>query len=87
MQDTSKAPRSRTSGIDRTLQIMDILLDYRRPMTAYELAKSAAAPVSTIYRLIDELVERGMLSRTSESLVWFGPRLRINRRLGARGCA
>ncbi|AQZ51007.1 IclR family transcriptional regulator [Martelella mediterranea] len=75
MQDTSKAPRSRTSGIDRTLQIMDILLDYRRPMTAYELAKSAAAPVSTIYRLIDELVERGMLSRTSESLVWFGPRL------------
>ncbi|TCT44462.1 IclR family transcriptional regulator [Martelella mediterranea] len=75
MQNTGKAPRSRTSGIDRTLQIMDILLEYRRPMTAYELAKYAAAPISTIYRLIDELVERDMLSRTSESLVWFGPRL------------
>jgi DNA-binding IclR family transcriptional regulator len=68
-------PRKRTSGIDRALQVMDILTQEQRPMTAYELAKLAGAPVSTIYRLIDELVERDMLSRLDGTQIWLGPRL------------
>ncbi|MDN3714136.1 IclR family transcriptional regulator [Paracoccus cavernae] len=67
--------RKRTSGIDRTLQMLDILADKQVPMTVYELAKSAGAPASTIYRLVDELVERDMLSRREGNVVWLGPRL------------
>ncbi|MBO0902903.1 IclR family transcriptional regulator [Jiella sonneratiae] len=67
--------RSRTSGIDRTLQVMDMLVDRREPMSAYDIAKSVGAPISTIYRLVDELVEREMLSRGPDNLVWLGARL------------
>lgn len=70
-----KPTRTRTSGIDRSLQIMDLLTERQVPMSAYELAKEAGAPASTIYRLIDELVERSMLSRAAEGRVWLGPRL------------
>jgi DNA-binding IclR family transcriptional regulator len=68
-------PRSRTSGIDRSLQVMDILAERRAPITAYDLAKSAGAPVSTIYRIVEDLVGRGMLSRGPDNAVWLGPRL------------
>lgn len=44
-------------------------------MSAYELARSAGAPASTVYRLIDELTERDMLSRVDGNQVWLGPRL------------
>lgn len=67
--------RTRTSGIDRAMQIMDILTERQAAMTAYDLAKSVGAPVSTIYRLVDELVERNMLSRVDENRIWLGPRL------------
>lgn len=70
-----KSTRSRTSGIDRSLQVMDLLTERQVPMSAYELAKAAGAPASTIYRLIDELVERSMLSRVDEGRIWLGPRL------------
>lgn len=67
--------RTRTSGIDRSLQIMDILAEKQVPMSAYDLAKSAGAPASTIYRLVDELVEREMLSRGPDNTIWLGARL------------
>lgn len=69
------AIRTRTSGIDRSIQVMDILTERQTAMSAYELAKSIGAPVSTIYRIVDELVERDMLSRTAAGHVWLGPRL------------
>ena len=68
-------PRSRTSGIDRSLQILDVLTEQNRPMSSYELSKETGAPVSTVYRLVDELVERDMLSRREEGAIWLGPRL------------
>lgn len=67
--------RSRTSGIDRSLQIMDILSERQTPLSAYDLAKTAGAPISTVYRIVDELVEREMLSRGPDNMVWLGPRL------------
>ncbi|TJW42312.1 MAG: IclR family transcriptional regulator, partial [Mesorhizobium sp.] len=41
--------RSRTSGIDRALQILDYLQKQGRPATAYEIAHDIGAPLSTIY--------------------------------------
>lgn len=68
-------PRTRTSGIDRAMQVMDILTERQSAMTAYDLAKTIGAPVSTVYRLVDELVARNMLSRVEENRIWLGPRL------------
>lgn len=68
-------PRKRTSGIDRTLQVLDTLTERQMPLSAYDIAKSTGAPLSTVYRLVDELVERDMLSRVEDGLVWLGPRL------------
>ena len=72
MADT---PRKRTSGIDRTLQVLDTLTDRQAPMSAYDIAKYTGAPLSTIYRLVDELVERDMLTRVDDGMIWLGPRL------------
>lgn len=69
------APRKRTSGIDRALQVMDTLTEHQTPMSAYELAKSIGAPISTIYRIVDDLIERDMLSRADDTRIWLGPRL------------
>ena len=75
---TEAAPagrRGRTSGIDRSLQILDFLSGRGRPATAYEIAKAIGAPLSTVYALVDDLSERGLLSRPQEKLVWLGPRV------------
>ncbi|TMV77210.1 IclR family transcriptional regulator [Thioclava sp. BHET1] len=65
----------RVGAIDRSLQILDILCERGKPMNAYELARCTGAPPSTIYKIVDELVERDMLSRLGDSAVWLGPRL------------
>lgn len=67
--------RTRVGAIDRSLQILDLLSERREPMTAYDLARSTGAPVSTIYKLVDELLDRAMLSRIGENGIWLGPRL------------
>ncbi|TNY33334.1 IclR family transcriptional regulator [Pelagovum pacificum] len=67
--------RGRTSGIDRALQILDILTERHGPMTGYQLAKVTGAPPSTIYKLVEELIERSMLVRTGDDRIWLGPRL------------
>ncbi|WP_127523240.1 IclR family transcriptional regulator [Mesorhizobium sp. Z1-4] len=68
-------PRRRVGAIDRTLQILDSLTDRRQPMSTYDLARSIGAPVSTVYKIVDELVERSMLIRIGDGAVWLGPRL------------
>lgn len=72
---SSDQRRSRTSGIERAVQIMDALRDKGEPMTGYELAKAIGAPVSTIYTLLEELSIRDMLTRYQDGRVWLGPRL------------
>jgi DNA-binding IclR family transcriptional regulator len=67
--------RVRVSGIDRVLQILDHLQTTGVPATAYELAKAIGAPLSTVYALVDDLVDKGMLDRTGEGVVWLGARL------------
>jgi DNA-binding IclR family transcriptional regulator len=67
--------RTRTSGLDRMLQILDQLQATGRPATAYEIARSVGAPLSTVYVLIDDLVERRLLDRVDGNMVWLGPRL------------
>jgi DNA-binding IclR family transcriptional regulator len=74
--EAASAPRRvRVSGMDRALQILDHLHATGEPAGAYAIAKAIGAPLSTVYVVIDELVERDMLARRAEGLVWLGPRL------------
>ncbi|NRF67650.1 IclR family transcriptional regulator [Aquincola sp. S2] len=68
-------PRSRVSALDRALQVLDQLQATGAPMTAYDIARTAGAPLSTMYSIIDDLVERGLLMRADDRRVWLGPRL------------
>ncbi|WP_127751830.1 IclR family transcriptional regulator [Devosia sp. 1566] len=72
---TEPVRRTRTSGIDRALQIFDHLQQLERSATAYEIARAVGAPLSTIYAIIDDLVDKDLLDRDSNGLIWFGPRM------------
>lgn len=67
--------RTRVSGMDRALQILDHLYETNAPAGSYAIAKAINAPLSTTYVVIDELVERDMLTRRQDGTVWLGPRL------------
>lgn len=67
--------RKRVGAIDRTLQILDVLTERQQPMSTYDLAQRTGAPASTIYKIVDDLVERSMLTRINDNTVWLGPRL------------
>lgn len=76
--DTAVAPaerRSRVSGIDRALQIIDHLYETGAPAGAYAIAKAVKAPLSTVYVIIDDLVEKNMLARSADGSIWLGSRL------------
>ncbi len=67
--------RSRVSGIDRALQVIDYLYETGAPAGAYAIAKAIKAPLSTVYVIIDDLVEKNMLGRNADGSVWLGARL------------
>ena len=69
------ARRTRVSGIDRALQVLDHLREIGTPAGGYAIAKAIGAPLSTTYLIIDELLERELLIRRGDGLVWLGPRL------------
>lgn len=68
-------PRKRVGAIDRALQILDLLTERGGALSTYELARETGAPASTIYKIVDELLEREMLNRVDDTRVWLGPRL------------
>ncbi|TBN12749.1 IclR family transcriptional regulator [Agrobacterium cavarae] len=74
-EEGSKARRSRVSGIDRAIQIIDHLYETGAPAGAYAIAKAVKAPLSTIYAIIDDLVEKNMLARNDDGSIWLGARL------------
>ncbi|MBN8996630.1 MAG: IclR family transcriptional regulator [Rhizobiales bacterium] len=74
-QPIPKPRRTRVSGMDRALQVLEYLREIGAPSGAYAIAKAIGAPLSTTYLVIDELVERELLIRRGEGHVWLGPRL------------
>jgi DNA-binding IclR family transcriptional regulator len=69
------ARRSRVSGIDRALQVIDYLYETGSPAGAYAIAKAVKAPLSTVYVIIDDLIEKNMLARNADGSIWLGARL------------
>ena len=70
-----KTRRSRVSGIDRALQVLDLLYETGNPTGVYAIAKAIGAPLSTVYVIVDDLVEKNLLSRNADGSVWLGDRL------------
>ncbi|MGO4669313.1 IclR family transcriptional regulator [Bosea sp. 2RAB26] len=66
--------RTRVSGIERSVQILDYLQETARPATGYDIARAVGAPLSTVYSIVEELVARDLLS-SNGSVVWLGPKL------------
>lgn len=71
----SSAPRSRMSGLLRATQVLDRLVIEGKATSAYDLAKAIRAPVSTIYGVVEALVQAGLLERDDAGAVWFGSRM------------
>ncbi len=69
------ARRARVSGIDRALQVIDHLYETGSPAGVYAIAKAVKAPLSTVYVIVDDLVEKNMLTRQSDGSIWLGSRL------------
>ncbi|RAS39310.1 IclR family transcriptional regulator [Paraburkholderia bryophila] len=69
------APRTRTSALDRAVQILDALQQANRPATAYEVARIVGAPLSTVYSIINDLVDKNLLARRMDGTIWLGSRL------------
>jgi DNA-binding IclR family transcriptional regulator len=74
-REESAAPRTRTSAIERAVQILDALQQANRPATAYEVARMVGAPLSTVYSIINDLVEKNLLARRMDGTIWLGSRL------------
>ena len=69
------ARRSRVSGIDRALQVIDYLYETSSPTEVYAIAKAVKAPLSTVYVIVDDLVGKNMLTRNVDGSIWLGSRL------------
>jgi DNA-binding IclR family transcriptional regulator len=74
-EEKGSSGRSRVSGIDRALQVLDYLYETNEPAAPYAMAKFLRLPLSTAYPLIESLVERNILTRREDGKIWFGARL------------
>lgn len=67
--------RARVNWLDRALPILDHLMQAGQPVSTYAIAKGIGAPLSTIYGVIEAMVEKDMLVRRDDASIWLGPRL------------
>src|SRR5690625_1948369 len=67
--------RSGESMVDRLTRILETFTSERTVQTAAEIGRRAGLPSSTAHRLVDELVEAGLLERDEERRVRLGMRL------------
>ncbi len=74
-KEEKAARRSRVSGIDRVLQVLDFLYETGSPSGTYAIAKAIGAPLSTVYVIVDDMVEKNLLSRSADGNLWLGNRL------------
>jgi len=63
----------RQRGVDRVIGLLELLLQRRQPMSAGDIARSLGAPRSTIYELVNRLVDAQMLEPAGpEGQMFFG---------------
>src|SRR5699024_10279415 len=63
------------SVIDRVVRILETFSADRTSQRASEIGRTAGLPSSTAYRLVDDLVEAGLLDRNEDNELRLGLRL------------
>ena len=63
--------KQRTNGIQRAFQILDCLVELGEPATAYTIAKTKKAPLSTVYNVIESLERLEILRRHNDDGAYF----------------
>ena len=72
----SRKPSTRVRGIDRVVHILDHLHRHRRPMRINEIATDIGAPRSTVYDIVERLVNEKILEVfDAEGRVFLGRKL------------
>jgi DNA-binding IclR family transcriptional regulator len=65
--------RERQNGIDRAVEILDALLRLHAPVKVGDLAKRIGAPRSTLYSIVNRLIDAGILETVGEEgQIYFG---------------
>lgn len=68
--------KSRTNGVERAFQIIECLVELGEASTAYHIAKTVGAPLSTVYDIIGQLEKMDVLRRTGgDGKFFLGSRL------------
>ena len=77
-QDEAKPARERQNGIDRAVEILDALLRFHAPVKVGDLARRIEAPRSTIYSIVNRLIEAGILETAGdEGQIYFGQAMHL----------
>jgi DNA-binding IclR family transcriptional regulator len=72
------APGERQNGVDRAVEILEALLCLQRPSKLGELAKRMNAPRSTVYSIVNRLIQADILeSVDQDGRVYFGRALHL----------
>jgi DNA-binding IclR family transcriptional regulator len=71
-------PAERQNGIDRAIELLDTLLRLHAPTKIGEIARTMGAPRSTIYAIVNRLVEADILESVGDDgYVYFGKALHL----------
>jgi DNA-binding IclR family transcriptional regulator len=74
----TKQPRERQNGMDRAIELLDALLRLRTPARIGDIAKRIGAPRSTLYAIVNRLIDAGILESTGdEGHIYFGQTLHL----------
>lgn len=68
----SRTPGQRARGIDRLIEICQVLHEHRGPMSARELVEATGSPRSSVYDLVAHLDKAGWLESDAQGRVYFG---------------
>jgi len=69
----AKRTRERQHGMDRAVELLDELLRLRTPARIGDIAKRIGAPRSTLYAIVNRLIDAGILESTGdEGYIYFG---------------
>lgn len=74
LRDDAGAARAgdRQRGIDRVIGLLQLLQRRRQPMSAGEIARAMGAPRSTVYEIVNRLLDAQMLEAAGDGQVYFG---------------
>lgn len=74
----TRAPAERQNGIDRAVEVLEAVLFLRKPCKIGELAAQMKAPRSTVYSIVNRLIQADILENVDQDgRVYFGKAIHL----------